>query len=113
MVALRALGLAFDHQLDARGQRLFQRLAIPRHRNRRPGAGRSPSGPAAPGGPQANAALSYGRGVVARARWISGAVKCCAGKPMKQSLRKTPSHLHLAYKYGEASDSLTGRNFML
>ena len=32
---------------------------------------------------------------------------------MKQSLRKTPSHLHLAYKYGEASDSLTGRNFML
>ncbi|HSV45790.1 MAG TPA: hypothetical protein VLJ58_08380 [Ramlibacter sp.] len=32
---------------------------------------------------------------------------------MKSSLRKTPSHLHLAYKYGEASDSLMGRNFML
>lgn len=32
---------------------------------------------------------------------------------MKYSLRKTPSHLHLAYKYGEASDSLTGRNFTL
>jgi len=32
---------------------------------------------------------------------------------MKQSLRKTPSHLHLAYKYGEAADSLIGRNFML
>ena len=32
---------------------------------------------------------------------------------MKQSLRKTPSHLHLAYKYGEASDSLTGRNLTL
>jgi hypothetical protein len=32
---------------------------------------------------------------------------------MKQSLRKTPSHLHLAYKYGEAADSLVGRHFML
>lgn len=32
---------------------------------------------------------------------------------MKLSLRKTPSHLHLAYKYGQASDNLTGRNFML
>ena len=32
---------------------------------------------------------------------------------MKYSLRKTPSHLHLAYKYGEASDGLMGRNFQL
>jgi hypothetical protein len=32
---------------------------------------------------------------------------------MKQSLRKTPSHLHLAYKYGERSDSLVGRQFTL
>jgi hypothetical protein len=32
---------------------------------------------------------------------------------MKQSLRKTPSHLHLAYKYGDGSDSLVGRNFTL
>ncbi|MBI2769515.1 MAG: hypothetical protein HYX47_07825 [Burkholderiales bacterium] len=32
---------------------------------------------------------------------------------MKQALRKTPSHLHLAYKYGEGGDSLVGRNFML
>lgn len=32
---------------------------------------------------------------------------------MKQSLRKTPSHLHLAYKYGEGSDGLVGRNFTL
>ncbi|HSV34059.1 MAG TPA: hypothetical protein VLI46_00820 [Ramlibacter sp.] len=32
---------------------------------------------------------------------------------MKYSLRKTPSHLHLAYKYGEASDGLTGRHFVL
>jgi len=32
---------------------------------------------------------------------------------MKHSLRKTPSHLHLAYKYGDASDGLLGRNFML
>lgn len=32
---------------------------------------------------------------------------------MKYSLRKTPSHLHLAYKYGESSDGLLGRNFTL
>lgn len=32
---------------------------------------------------------------------------------MKYSLRKTPSHLHLAYKYGDASDGMLGRNFVL
>lgn len=32
---------------------------------------------------------------------------------MKHALRRTPSHLHLAYKYGESSDGLLGRNFML
>lgn len=32
---------------------------------------------------------------------------------MKQSLRKTPSHLHLAYRYGEAADGLMGRHFTL
>jgi hypothetical protein len=32
---------------------------------------------------------------------------------MKYSLRKTSSHLHLAYKYGEAGDGVTGRNFTL
>jgi hypothetical protein len=32
---------------------------------------------------------------------------------MKQALRKTPSHLHLAYKYGEGTDGLMGRDFML
>lgn len=32
---------------------------------------------------------------------------------MKFSLRKTPSHLHLAYKYGEGTDGLTGRDFVL
>ncbi|HSI53045.1 MAG: hypothetical protein ACAH21_10415 [Ramlibacter sp.] len=32
---------------------------------------------------------------------------------MKYSLRKTPSHLHLAYKYGESSDGMLGRNFIL
>jgi hypothetical protein len=32
---------------------------------------------------------------------------------MKYPLRKTPSHLHLAYKYGEGVDGLMGRNFML
>lgn len=32
---------------------------------------------------------------------------------MKYSLRRTLSHLHLAYKYGEGSDGLVGRNFTL
>ena len=32
---------------------------------------------------------------------------------MKQSLRKTPSHLHLSYKYGAGSDRLMGRLFTL
>lgn len=32
---------------------------------------------------------------------------------MKYSLRKTPSHLHLAYKYGESSGGLLGRNLVL
>lgn len=32
---------------------------------------------------------------------------------MKLSLRKTPTHLHLAYKYGGGSDRLVGRNFFL
>lgn len=32
---------------------------------------------------------------------------------MKHALRKTPSHLHLSYKYGEGSDGLIGRNFIL
>ena len=33
--------------------------------------------------------------------------------PMKYSLRKTPSHLNLAYKYGEANGGLLGRNLVL
>lgn len=32
---------------------------------------------------------------------------------MKQSLRKTPTQLHLSYKYGGGSDRLTGRNLSL
>lgn len=32
---------------------------------------------------------------------------------MKYSLRKTPSHLHLTYKYGESSGGLLGRNLVL
>ena len=32
---------------------------------------------------------------------------------MKQSLRKTPTQLHLAYKYGVGSDRLVGRNLSL
>jgi hypothetical protein len=34
-------------------------------------------------------------------------------KPMKYSLRRTPSHLHLTYKYGEANGGLLGRNLVL
>lgn len=56
--------------------------------------------------PQANAALSYSTAVRPSAIWFSRTA-------MKYSLRKTPSHLHLAYKYGEASDGLLGRNFTL
>jgi hypothetical protein len=37
----------------------------------------------------------------------------CGVNIMKYSLRKTPSHLHLAYKYGEGSDGLMGRHFTL
>ncbi len=32
---------------------------------------------------------------------------------MKYSLRKTPSHLHLTYKYGETNGGLLGRNLVL
>ena len=32
---------------------------------------------------------------------------------MKYSLRKTPSHLHLTYKYGESNGGLLGRNLVL
>lgn len=32
---------------------------------------------------------------------------------MKQSLRKTPTQLQLAYKYGDGSDRLVGRNVLL
>lgn len=32
---------------------------------------------------------------------------------MKHSLRKTPSHLHLVYKYGEAGGGVIGRNMSL
>lgn len=32
---------------------------------------------------------------------------------MKQSLRRTPTQLHLAYKYGEGSNRLLGRNLSL
>lgn len=32
---------------------------------------------------------------------------------MKYSLRKTPSHLHLTYKYGENNGGLLGRNLVL
>ncbi|MES2938356.1 MAG: hypothetical protein V4864_11780 [Pseudomonadota bacterium] len=32
---------------------------------------------------------------------------------MKYSLRKTPSHLHLAYKYGEPGGGVLGRNLSL
>ena len=35
------------------------------------------------------------------------------GRVMKQYLRKTPTQLHLAYKYGDGSDRLIGRNLSL
>lgn len=35
------------------------------------------------------------------------------GTAMKYSLRKTPSHLHLIYKYGDATGGLLGRNTTL
>lgn len=50
--------------------------------------------------------MSYSLAVGPRAIWF-------LVMAMKYSLRKTPSHLHLAYKYGEASDGLLGRNFTL
>jgi hypothetical protein len=43
----------------------------------------------------------------------SGERRRSGNTTMKYSLRKTPSHLHLAYKYGEASDGLMGRHFVL
>jgi hypothetical protein len=43
----------------------------------------------------------------------SGGRRRSGNTTMKYSLRKTPSHLHLAYKYGEASDGLMGRHFVL
>ena len=60
------------------------------------------------------AALSYSPGAPRGAPCLHAA-KGRAGRQtsMRYSLRKTPSHLHLAYKYGEASDGLLGRNFIL
>ena len=58
--------------------------------------------------PQGNAAPSYSPGAPARA--LLGRV---APETMKYSLRKTPSHLHLAYKYSEATGGLLGRNMFL
>ncbi len=55
--------------------------------------------------------MSYSRAVDAGALWSRR--RFIGHMAMKYSLRKTPSHLHLAYKYAEASDSLMGRNFML
>jgi hypothetical protein len=39
--------------------------------------------------------------------------RCLQGTAMKQSLRRTPTQLHLAYKYGEGSERLIGRNLSL
>jgi hypothetical protein len=65
--------------------------------------------------PQANAALSYSASVEpgAISRHAASGRGNAPGTTMKYSLRKTPSHLHLAYKYGDASDGLLGRNFVL
>jgi hypothetical protein len=63
-------------------------------------------GEAARDRPQPIAGLSYSFSRAAGAPLRQGSV-------MKQSLRKTPSQLHLAYKYGEGSDRLVGRHFSL
>jgi hypothetical protein len=72
--------------------------------------GRRPSRAA----PQLIHASSYSRvaagGAISRRRENSTPFASAA---MKYSLRKTPSHLHLAYKYGEGTDGLIGRNFTL
>lgn len=59
--------------------------------------------------PQPKPALSYRVTPSDAAIWNTGG----RNRNMKHSLRKTPSHLHLAYKYGDASDGLLGRNFTL
>lgn len=52
----------------------------------------------------------------AQSYMVFGALRPLFGNrvtPMKYSLRKTPSHLHLTYKYGEATGGLLGRNLVL
>jgi hypothetical protein len=58
--------------------------------------------------PHVNGATSYSRRPAVRAR-----LAVLPPDTMKYSLRKTPSHLHLAYKYSEASGGLLGRNTVL
>lgn len=55
---------------------------------------------------QGFAGLSYSQCVDARALSLQS-------HAMKQSLRKTPTQLHLAYKYGDDSARLVGRNLAL
>jgi len=68
-----------------------------------------PAGHATVCASQRIAALSYTPGEGARAIWLGAPAQLA----MRHSLRKTPSHLHIAYKYGEASDGVLGRNFVL
>lgn len=58
-------------------------------------------------GPQAETVPSYTPGPA------TGPTFGEPGEPMKYSLRKTPSHLHLTYKYGESAGGLLGRNLVL
>jgi len=57
--------------------------------------------------------LSYTAGQARGAKFDIGGKSRSQHDAMKYSLRKTASHLHLSYKYGEGSDRLTGRNFSL
>ena len=62
---------------------------------------------------QRNAVPSYRPARRERAIFGASAPAAPHRPTMKYSLRKTPSHLHLAYKYGEGTDGVTGRNFTL
>lgn len=64
--------------------------------------------------------LTLERSNVLQPRWhgwcnLGGRLRHGAGRfaMTTYSLRKTPSHLHLAYKYGEAAGGVVGRNVQL
>jgi hypothetical protein len=66
-----------------------------------------------PGAPTGELSVVLQPGGEARRNLRIASTAAPTHETMKYSLRKTPSHLHLAYKYGEGSDGLMGRHFML